>query len=199
MNYGELKSITAFYLHRTDLDQYMNQFAEQAAERISAGAKLLIMETELSITFDENPKALPADFASFKSVRAQVARGPIPLSVYTKQQLESLSFGSTGGNPIGYALIGNSIEIQPFVVGQVVNVTYFARPGTLVDDGDTNLVLSKWPDLYIQAMVMAAAQSTQDTETEQNTLSKFRTAIAAANDHDKFAAMSGDAPQMQGS
>lgn len=201
MNYGELKAFTAFMLHRTDLDPFMDTFTEMAREKISKGAKLLVMETNLEIDLSVSSLAdLPLDFIAFKSVRLNDGT---PLPVYSKIQLDRLTAtrrGASIGAPVapgvGFTINGGQIEVAP-PPNTVIQTTYYARPAVLVADEDTNEVLTNWPSIYIQALIATAGQATQDTETQKIAEDLFDLAIGEANTSDKLAAMSGDAPQIQ--
>ena len=193
MNYGQLKSFVSFMLHRTDLDPFMDTFTEMAREKISKGAKLIVMETNLEIDLSSSAFSdLPLDFIAFKSVRLNDGT---PLPVYTKQQLDRLTQGG-GGSSVGFAINGGQIEVAP-APGTTIQTTYYARPAILVDDLDENEVLSNWPSIYIQAMIATAGQAMQDEELRQVSESLYQQALGEANDSDKLAGMSGEAPQMQ--
>jgi hypothetical protein len=194
MNYAALKNLVAFYVHRTDLDSLMDDFKDLATEKIMIRAQLIALEVRASITFSSALEPLPTDWWAFKSVRAHVRGGVRPIAPYTKGQLDELTFGSTGSDPIGYAIDGG-IEIAPFVAGQVIDFTYYRQP-TLVADEDENAVLTKHPSLYLQAMMSAAHQVLQDTESMRVSDGEFDIALEGALNYDKFAAMSGGAPQM---
>ena len=198
MTYAQLKQLAAFYLHRSDLEDYWDAFTSLAREKISKGARLIVMEKNLQFDFIDTVEPLPKDFIAFKSVRLEGVHGSEPLPVYTKQQLDRLVNRSGGGTPIGFTINGGNIEIGPFTSDQTVQTTYYARPAVLVSNEDTNAVLDAWPSLYLQALIETASQAVQDTETQAVAFREFNNAIGEANESDRIAAMSGEAPQMQG-
>ncbi len=195
MNYQSLKSIVAFYLHRTDLDQYMDTYQELAAQEIAARCELIVLEKRTTLTFTEATHDLPADFAKMKSVSIEQARGPVPMNGYTRQQLERL-FSGENHEPGGYTLDGGKIEISPFGGSGTVSITYYSIPALMTGNADQNAVLARWPDLYVQGMVAQAFQSVQDDSGLQVAQAKFNAAVDSANEHDRFAVMSGSAPQL---
>ncbi len=200
MNYGDIKALVKFWVHRTDLDSVMDQFFELSRERISKEARLLVMETDLHIDFTGDPEPLPADFVAFRSVRANVTGGIRPLQVATKQQLDIRGNQNRGsGGPTVYALNNNKLEVQPGADGSSIDATYYARPKVLVNDNDTNPVLENWPSLYLYAAQIYIHNSLQDTESEQVAQANFQTELDAANESDDDARYSGDSPTMTGS
>ena len=184
MNYRQLQDLVTFWLKRKDV------------ERIAKDAQLLVMEAELPITFTSAFMPLPADFASFKRVSGNRSGRRYPLDLYTKQQLDLITGASNGGSASGYAIYSNGIEIGPFSAEALVESTYFKRPALLELDGDTNDVLSKWPSIYLYAMLTYAANSMQNIELENVYQAQYLAEVDQANAADKFAQMSGNAPRM---
>lgn len=199
MNFGEIKDLVTFYLHRQDLDPLMPQFFELARERISKDARLIAMETDLPFDFIGSPIALPGDFLAFRSVRANVTGGIRPLKVATKQHVDGLQRLSRGTSPTKYALSGGFLEIAPGQNNGSVNATYYARPADLINPEDTNTVLDDWPSLYLYAVLIYANSSIQDTESEQVSQNQYELELDKANESDTIARYSGDSPTMTGS
>ena len=197
MNYGEMKALVAFYLHRTDLDEYMPQFFELARERISKDARLIAMETTVHYDLIQPAQTLPADYAEMQSVISNQNGRRAPLRYYTKQALDALT-SNNGGTPIGYTIIGGEIEIRPQSGTLSIDLNYFARPETLTNDADINTVLTNWPSLYLYSVLMYAANSIQDTETELVSKNNYLEELNSANDSDELARYSGDAVTMLG-
>jgi hypothetical protein len=196
MNWQQLQSLVTYWIKRPDIEAYYPQIQELAAERIGKDGRLLAMEVELPITFTSAFMDLPTDFASFKRVSANQAGRKYPLDVYTKQQLDLLTGGAAGGSPSGYAVYSDGIEIGPYSEEATIESTYYARPAFLVNSTDTNKVLTKWPSVYLYAMLTYAAQSLQDVQLENLYAEQYLTEIDQANQSDTFGQMSGNAPLM---
>jgi hypothetical protein len=193
MNYGDLKSLVVWYIHRTDLDPYMNSYFSQANELISKNARLLSMETRLAISLDsENRATLPADFIEFRSVLQAVGGGKTPLTYYPRGRFEEMKRAYTS-QFYGYTV--DAGEIEAAKAGEIDSV-YYARPALLTGDLETNAVLTAYPNLYVFGMLKYANMSIQDTETEASVERQFMAEIESANDSDEKARRSGDAPQI---
>lgn len=197
MNYGQLIALVNNYIKRTDVAPVYPQIQELVNERLSKDARLIVMEKDVTFTFDTATQDLPADFASFKSVRGQSAAGRYPLSVLNKQQLDNWT-GADGnsGNPVAYAVYSNVIEIGPFAESASIFATYYCRPALMVNDADTNPVLTKWPSLYLYAFLTYVANNLQDINLENVYSGQYTNELNKANESDAFASMSGNAPRM---
>lgn len=196
MNYGALKALVKRYIHRGDLEDEMDAFQEFTVEAVMTRATLIVLEKRGNLTFATTPQPLPADWFRFKAVRFSGRGGPRPLTPMTKPQLDKYIFENKTSEPVGYA-IDAGLDLGGFE-DAVIDFTYYASPVVLVADEDTNALLTKHPSLYLQGMMTAAHHLAQDTESMRVAEGEFEIALDAANDFDKFAALSGGVPQMVG-
>lgn len=194
MDYGTLKALVTKYIHRGDLADQMDAFQELAVEAVMTRATLIVLEKRGTLSFPTTPQPLPADWFRFKAVRFSGRGGIRPLHPMTKPQLDKSIFEDKTTEPVNYA-IDAGLDIGGFE-DAVIDFTYYAQPTVLVADIDTNALLTKHPSLYLQGMMTAAHHLAQDTESMRVAEGEFEIALEAANNFDKFAALSGGAPQL---
>lgn len=68
MNYENLKTSVADWLHRTDLEDVIPTFVMLAESRINRDIRVFDMEKELSGDMDDFDIELPSDYRQIKSV-----------------------------------------------------------------------------------------------------------------------------------
>ena len=191
MNFGEIKALVSFYIHRTDLDPLYPQFFEQVRERISKDARLIVMETAETITLDgDNKWPLDVDWIEFRSVNGSVSGGKRPLQLLSSGDFERYARANFS-NQHCYRIEGGTLEASK--AGDL-DLVYYKRPALLVNDQETNPVLTRYPNLYLFCALMYANNSIQDTETEQLATAHYQHELELANDADETARFSGDAP-----
>ncbi len=195
MTYLKIKQLVAFFIHRVDLEPYMDEFFAMARELISQKARLRVMEQSFAGTVINGVLAMPADFIAARSVLVSTARGLKPLRLYTRATLEALA-GAATGQPVGYAFDGTDMIIKPGAGDVDLTMTYYAKPTVLVNDNDTNPVLNEHQALYLYGALIYAANSIQDTESEQNYRDHFANELTNAQISNEASRWSGDALKM---
>lgn len=194
MNYGELKSLVAFYLHRDDLVLFMDGFADLAGERIGKMAELRVMEKAVTHTGSTGSEPLPADFQSMKQIAASGTRGLNPLQYVSKAQFDLIN-RATSGFASHYTIDNKLILIAPAATDW--NYVYYQTPAQMIDDNDQNAVLTKYPSLYLFSMCAYGSNSIQDIDLEQVYLDRFTAELELANDNDRLSGLSDTAPEMR--
>ena len=197
MDYAAIKALVTFYMHRDDLAPYMDSFFELGRQRISNDARLLCMEITTNYVMTTPYQDLPADFIEARNVVVNVNGARRPLRFYTKAALDALTSRSTT-TPLGYTINAGQIEVRPTAGDVDLDLTYYARPSVLVNDTDTNDVLTNFPSLYLYIVMMFASNSVHDTETEDVSATNYDTELARANDSEQSGRYSGDAPTIVG-
>ena len=194
MNYGELKSLVEFYIHRTDLTTFLDGFADLAAERIGKEGELRVMEKAISHTGSTGTEPIPVDFMSMKNIAATGTRGLNPLQYVSRAQFDLIA-RAVSGSASHYTIDSGSIRITP--VAEDWNYVYYQKPEAMSDDTDQNAVLAKFPTLYLYGMLIYASNSIQDIDLEQVYIDRFNTELATANDSDKLSGLSDSPPEMR--
>lgn len=155
MNYGELKTTVASYLHRTDLTNEIPGFIELAESRINTGLKVLENEGYAVLNSTDNPQPLPADYNDMSAVQTQIDRGPRALErVHPARMAQLQRFArDTGGGARWFTVQAKEITVWPFNVsngvGPEIELEYWTQLAALDADSDTNAILDRWPQLYL--------------------------------------------------
>lgn len=191
MNFGELKTLLELYLHRDDLASSYTGIFELVRQRLSADARLLVMETTHDFTPEDGSAPLPLDFIEARVLLQSQTRGqqalqyrePAAFADLGRQNVNSLSYTIDGGR----ILTGRSAACE---------LRYYQRPAQLVNDEDKNGILTNWPSLYLQCALMYCQQIAQDTESQEVAATMYGTELEKANDADEKARRSGDSPSM---
>ncbi len=188
MNYLEIKNLVKFYAHRDDLDDILSSFFELAREKISKDCRLLVMEfSDLPIIVD-GVAPLPIDFIEARLV---VLNGR-ELDYKTPSQMVSTKM------PNVYTIQGTNLVFKNAINGAALVLDYYAKPDNLVDDTDTNLILSNYPTLYLHSVLETLHNSIQDTENEVIAKQNYSSAFTSANKMDAKARFSGSTLIIQG-
>jgi hypothetical protein len=190
LTYDDLILTVKDYTHRNDLGTKIDDF-------------ILLAETEMKSNPDEPLKmnlsedivtapmvittrflALPTGFESSRKFSITVDGSIGGLEYRTPEQL---IIRDDTGVPCFFTIRGNEIEFD--IVPDdtyTITVTYFAEFTALTEDNQTNIVLTKYPNIYLFGCLRQAFIYAQDTEQEQKYTVNFLSAIESANmkEHD---------------
>jgi len=153
--YGELKSQISDWLVRGDLADKIPSFILLCETDIAN--KVLQIEVERTVTM--NSGALPDDFRSVRVVKS----GNSVLNSF--DTVQAARAGVLDGDPIGYVIGGNSINVIP---EGPVDMTYDAEFVKLSEmgtgDDATNEILLKHPNVYLYGSLLHSAPYLQEDE-----------------------------------
>lgn len=189
MNYGELKDAVVLMSQRGDQTASMPTFLALAEQRIYIGEASTdpLRLGAMVKTATSAAGELPADYLEMKRVKGAV-----------NSQAKTLNFFSS--EEIGDATRGFSYEGQTIVVSDDVamplTLLYFARFPALVDDTDTNWLLTNAPAVYLAAMLIEVARVTVDPEMLGREAANFTSAANSIIEADARAQFSGSGLQM---
>tara|TARA_R110002020_G_scaffold445445_1_gene657342 strand:- start:295 stop:948 length:654 start_codon:yes stop_codon:yes gene_type:complete len=161
MNYGELKTEIADYINRKDLTSRMARFIEDGEDSIYQGiitptGTLALRCRENLVTASLTPVdgaiALPDDFLELDEATYD-GEGQTPLSAQFYNTLRNYT-----GHAGDFALKNDSWLQYPIPdVDATFDIIYYSNfKGTLVDDADTNPILTAYPDMYRNAALSEA-------------------------------------------
>jgi hypothetical protein len=179
MNWGGLKTMAAVYTHRTALDYDSAQIP--ACDRLSQVLDVQDNEAVSSGTLPTTPDArglyslaLPPDYARMKSV-------------------------TIGGDPYyGTSLINLQTDLPDFEYAVSGNQLWATASGTasysygkiiqpIVGDTNTSIILTRFPRLYLYAVVIEAFIQVQDFDGASGYQTAFADALDDANSLQAFA------------
>ena len=194
-NRGELEETIVSYTHRNDLQTIagsqtpMDQFITLAEDNMNRELKSLQNEVigTLTTAAGVNPTQLPADFQDFRElsfitagIRKQIVPvGRYNLSVYYADQVNG---NTQQGRPQACSVVGRFIEIAPdpgdFTFDTFI---YFASASALVGPSDTNLILDKYPNVYVYGVLAQAYMWMQDAAMFEATIKMFTAELQRVN------------------
>ena len=180
--YTELKTEVADFSHRTDLTAKMDTFCVLAEAVINKDLRTLDMETILTVTFNDAFYDLPADYMEIRAIHLEKDGARVPILSLSPQQLDVMYSRATG-TASAFAIHGGKLELRPApsttdtVDG---DISYFARVSTLTSNA-TNDILTKFPMIYLSAMMLQVYLYLQDDEELTKWVSVYQTQITAAN------------------
>jgi len=182
MDYTQLKSEVIDWSHRTDIDSKMDLFTELAESVINKDLRTIEMEKRTFITVDDAFVDLPDDYIELRALELELTGRRAVLKFFTPQQLDIITSNGSG-NPYGYTIQGNQIEIRPAADSSAPisgEITYIAEVPTLVTNAD-NIILDKYPLIYLSAMMIQVYLYTQDAEELSKWTESYNSQIKMAN------------------
>ena len=187
------------YSHRDDLGPRMDDFILLAETemmsnpieplKLNLGEKISTASTDITTRF----LALPSGFQSSRKFSITIDESIHGLEFRTPSQLK-IRKGT--GTPCFFTIRGNEIELD-ILSDKVYSVTftYFAEFQPLTALNQTNIVLTKYPTIYLYTCLRQVFLYSQDTEEASKWSTEAISAISSANKAEK-AGRYGPQPQM---
>jgi len=146
MDFSTLKSRVLSLIGRAPADVVY----ELVTADINADMRMAIQESTTTIT-EAASITLPADFLSVVDVYRDVDPRT-PLRPTTAQAINNTRISS--GTPSEYAIVDGAMLLNPSPSGsETVNLRYIAKLADLSAGTDTNVVLTKYPQVYIYGVL----------------------------------------------
>ena len=187
------------YSHRDDLGLRMDDFILLAETemmsnpieplKLNLGEKISTASTDITTRF----LALPSGFQSSRKFSITIDESIHGLEFRTPSQLK-IRKGT--GTPCFFTIRGNEIELDIISdKAYTVTFTYFAEFQPLTSLNQTNIVLTKYPTIYLYACLRQVYLYLQDNEEASKWSIESLSAIMSANKAEK-AGRYGPQPQM---
>lgn len=174
MDLADLKSDIAAYSHRNDLGSQLDGFIAKAYAQINDVMRLVDMETTATIT-----DTLPSDWLETRSVQAAAPSGAL-VELPTVGRAELPRYGLTGAMPAAYAQYDGQIQQGP-PLGADLTLIYYASVPVPTSENATDVYLTKYPDLLLDACLEQVGKYTQDIELARNSRDSWRAQAGLAN------------------
>lgn len=183
MNWGEIKAAVAAYAHRSDLIAMMPTFLPLAEQRIYMGEqnlpKVRVAAMRQFATLADGTR--PAGFLE----AIKVAENDKPDSPLTFHTLETMPRAFRSFTWDGETLVLSQEQGFP------VDLTYYARLATPVNDSDENWLMANAPAVYLCSLLVEAHRYAEDEKGASREASNYASAVIALNSQDKSAQISG--------
>jgi len=171
-DYASLLIDAGAYSGRDDIAHLFARFVELAEVKFNRGLRVADMERTSTLPLAGGEGTLPADFLEARQVLAPGGR------VLRAQPLAELSaLETSGGAPIGYAIVGNRIRVRP-KGAEELELTYYARIPALTVADPGNWLIDKAPDVYLYGLVEEVAIWERDAAKASAAETLKRQAIA---------------------
>lgn len=191
-----LAAAVASFLNREDLAPQVPAFVRLAEARFNR--ELRVREQIRRVSSDtagEEVFTLPADFVQAKSLRITAPHHLAGQLDYLPPDEAADLDAHHGGDPIhrygarerrsrGYAIIGQTLDLSPRpAVPVTVELIYYRAvpPLDLTTEGATSWLLTKAPDLYLYASLMASAPFLVEDERLQTWAGLAADALTSLN------------------
>lgn len=199
-NYGDLKTQVAAVLHDTTLTDQMDLFLTLTEARLNYGSleqgfdipplRISAMQAEADLLITGRTASAPPGY--LEALRLYLEG--VPSRLLRKTSPVAIQGGglSVTGPPTHFAE-----EAGGFVFGPSPDTTYtgkllyFKAIEGLVEDTDTNTILTTTPAVYLAGMLAEAWHFVQDDAQAERWFAKFRGAIEALNEQEKARVASG--------
>lgn len=165
MNYGQLKSNLASWLHREDLSVVIPTFVTLAEANIRRDVRLRAMETRDTGT-TTGEVTLPDDFLQLR----QFILDDIPLAYASPQDWHL--YNERDGE-LRYTIVGDTL----YSAAGDYQIDYWAAFSALSADGDTNWLLTNAPDVYLFAALQQAAMYVRDDAQGQQMAAQYAASV----------------------
>ena len=159
MNYGELKTLIADYLHRTDLTTQIVTFIKLAQARMSHDLDLVEMEAAgtVATVASQEYASVPSGMIKLLSIKAPSNGGYVILEQDTLMGVSVRNSGGATGIPEYYARHADRFYFSP-IPSEILSlpVLYLSRFTNFTADADTDDLLTNHPNVYVYATMLEA-------------------------------------------
>lgn len=155
--YSDLKASVASWANRTDLASQIPDFVAWAHEEIGRRLRAPVLYTRADVSVNAETVAAPTDFLAAKQFYLDLTPRRTLRLTDAGTLIEMTSNLVAGDYPTHFAVEGAStLAFAPLFSGSATGkLLYYAAPATLSADSDTNVVLAKYPFLYLYGSLEA--------------------------------------------
>ena len=164
--YSELQTAVANWLNRQDLTSRIPEFIALAEAGFNRSLRVIDMETRDSGTSSDGTVPVPTDWLETRTLRlSSPTNGQQLLEYASEQQWDDLETQGLTGTTRYYTIINGEFQVLPTPSSSVTYIhRYYAKIPALSDSNTTNWLLTKSPDLYLYASLLAAEAYLKDDE-----------------------------------
>lgn len=166
--YAELKTaVQAWFYGRDDLSDYVADFITLAEGHFNRELRVREMVAVTDLTPSSGAVTLPSDYLGYKRV-VEKASTRRPLTYIVPEAADHLYSSSAAGLGVNFTIVGDTLYTYP-AASNDVELTYYQEIPALSDANTSNWLLAKYPNLYLRAAQMMAAEFAKD-DAEQSKL-----------------------------
>ena len=185
--FSGLKAAIADWLHRADLTARIPDFIALAEARIShdiGDITLLLSEHQLVTAAGQRKYTAPAGFIRLNYACLREPDSTTPLRIVSARALAAAN-GTCTGTPSLIAFDGVNLVLHPTPSGIfTIDCTIQDMVTALSDSEPANVVLTRFPGLYLWGACQEAAMYVRDDALAQGAEAKYQAALANARSVD---------------
>jgi hypothetical protein len=206
MNYGEIKSIAQSYTDRYDqeLVKAMPAFTKIVEGKINNALRTgeQAVRAQIWLMRDEEYYGLPSDWGGARDVeilKQGTRTGGRTLTYLSPEEMNKISRSPSRPYPRHnyYTIIANQIQIAPPTDNEVLEIVYYQRLPTLVEDTDSNWLTEKNPDAYVFGLCTEIAGFAKDENAFMTYDARFKEALGNVTQEDQITRWSGPSHRVQ--
>jgi len=192
MNYGELKTLIAGYLHRADQTDNIITFITLAQARVNRDLDVPEMVSRTTQSVRTRYVTLPADLRRLMDVQIAVRGGRKSLMPMSASQMDTEHGQVVSGEPNNYCIRGKEIELQPTPdSAHTLELLYLHRLAALSADSATNDILTDNPNIYVYASMIEASPFIHADERMPVWKDLYKEEVSRLNEEAEDRALSG--------
>lgn len=177
-------AITHHLLEEDVVANDVSLFISMAEDRLMSEFTHETMETKVTGTLTSGVLVLPSDFVEMRSFSFDSASPRFPLAI-SDEVFERRTAGGATGVPLYTRRIGNELHFAPAPdANYAYTFYYYARFARLVNNADTNGLLTLRPSLYLSASMVEAYVFLDDPENEARWENVYQRAKRGAQSQD---------------
>lgn len=177
MNYAELKTNVASWIHRTDLTALIPTFIEMARSRISHDCESPHLDKRTALSFTNEYTSLPSDAVLIHSLKIDNRK----INYWTEDQIVQNGYDSAVGNEAIYTIVANEIRVLGAPSSANGEIVYRAIPAAMVQDADQDVILANYPQLYIYAAELEYLNWSENEDRAVKVVNYYKDAITQIN------------------
>lgn len=164
--YSELQTAVANWLNRQDLTSRIPEFIALAEAHLNRRLRVIWMEARDSGTSSDSVVPMPDDWLETRTLRlASPTRGQQLLEYVGEEEWDALEAKGYTGTTRYYTIINGEFQVLPAPSSSLTYIhRYYAKIPALSDSNTTNWLLTRSPDLYLYATLLAAEAYLKDDE-----------------------------------
>jgi hypothetical protein len=182
-NYGELKAaIQTWMMDADEISGSLDVIVRLSQPYISLKLRAREMLHVADLTVASGEVTLPDDYVAPRRVVFTSGSTRLPLRQLTPDKADELYPDRPAGIPCHFAIVGNKLRLYPTVgEGTQVELTYYRKLAAFSKDEDTDWLLTGYPNVYLAAGQMYAAELLKDDAEAQKQAAVTDTFIAMIN------------------
>lgn len=164
MNYAELQTEVANYLHRTDLGGQIPTFIATAEAMMFRELNIKVMEASVTGTTVDGYAVLPNDFSQVTRVSVSNGGSALALDYLSPGQYST----AVEAYPKYYSLENGKLRLWGTATGATYTLYYIPVIAPLSGSNTSNWLLANAQDLYLYAAALEGAKYTRNQQEVQN-------------------------------